>query len=135
MIRAVVDTNILIRSFIKPQGTARPVLGLLRDRRYVLLYSTELVDVLERPRLRVKYRIENEDVEALLRLLLLRGEAVTPGRRIEVCRDPDDDKVLEVAVSGRADVIVTGDDDLLVLHPFEGVGIVGASAFLARLGP
>ncbi len=57
--RAVVDTNILVRAVIKPQGSVGPVLQRLRRREYTLLLSRatldELVDVLHRPRLRVKY--------------------------------------------------------------------------------
>ena len=59
-----------------------------------------------------------------------------PSTHIENCRDPKDNQILEVAVDGKADVIVTGDNDLLVLHPFRGVPIVGPAEFLARLpGP
>ncbi len=47
-----------------------------------------------------------------------------------MCRDPDDDKFLELALSGDADVIVSGDDDLLVLHPFRGIPILSCDAFL-----
>jgi predicted nucleic acid-binding protein len=47
-----------------------------------------------------------------------------------VCRDPDDDKLLEIAVAGNADCLVTGDQDLLILHPFQGVPIITPAAFL-----
>ena len=56
-----------------------------------------------------------------------------PTERIAVCRDPKDDKFLEVAVAGEADVIVSGDQDLLVLHPFGGIPIIPPVAFLRRL--
>lgn len=135
--RVVVDTNILVRSFIKPQGTVGPVLDKLRTSEYILLYSAELleelVDVLGRPRLRTKYQIDDEGVDTLLKLILLRGEEAAPVRRVAACRDPDDDKILEIAVAGGADVVVSGDEDLLVLHPFEGIPIVEAAAFLRML--
>jgi predicted nucleic acid-binding protein len=63
----------------------------------------------------------------------LRGEAVTPIERITACRDPRDDKFLEVAVTGEADVIVSGDQDLLTLHPFAGIPILPPAAFLQML--
>jgi putative PIN family toxin of toxin-antitoxin system len=50
--------------------------------------------------------------------------------RIRECRDPSDDKFLELAVDGRADVILTGDQDLLELHPFRGVAILTPQAYL-----
>jgi predicted nucleic acid-binding protein len=49
---------------------------------------------------------------------------------IRACRDPRDDKFLEVAVHGRADLILTGDSDLLALHPFQGIAILTPAAFL-----
>ncbi len=135
--RAVVDTNILVRALIKPQGTVGPVLRRLREGEYLLLFSesllAELVDVLGRPRIRGKYGIGADDVATVLKLVDLRGELVIPRRRITVCRDAKDNQVLEAATSGRSDVIVTGDDDLLVLDPFEGIPIVTSAAFLALL--
>ncbi|MBI4491680.1 MAG: putative toxin-antitoxin system toxin component, PIN family [Chloroflexi bacterium] len=135
--RAVVDTNILVRAIIRPEGTVGPVVKRLRNRNYTLLYSkpllAELVDVLSRPRIRDKYRLSHEDVGAALRVILRCGEAVAPDRSITACRDPKDNKVLEAATDGKADVIVSGDDDLLVLSPFEGIPIFGPAIFLAML--
>lgn len=114
-----------------------PVLGSLRDGQYTLLHAEslleELVDVLSRPRIRDKYHVADGDIESILLLILLRGEPVNPDRRIAACRDPKDDKFLEVAVAGRADAIVTADEDLLDLNPFEGIPIVGPAAFLDML--
>lgn len=137
MIRAVVDTNVFIRAMIKPLGPAGPVLTKLRDGDYVLLYADQLLDELVAkltlPRIRDKYSLRDEDVETIVALVLLRGQPIIPERRITACRDPKDNIVLEVAVAGQADFIVTGDNDLLVLHPFEGISIVGTSQFLKAL--
>ncbi|HEX5715700.1 MAG TPA: putative toxin-antitoxin system toxin component, PIN family [Thermoanaerobaculia bacterium] len=137
MIRAIIDTNILVRASIRPQGTVGPVLSELRDGKYLLFYSDtllkELIDVLGRPRLRTKYQIGEERIRALLDLILLRGELVVPTRKIDACRDSDDNAVLEAAVAAKADIIVSGDEDLLVLNPFEGIPIVRPSDFLVRL--
>jgi predicted nucleic acid-binding protein len=51
---------------------------------------------------------------------------------IRICRDPRDDKVLEVAVNGGADLIVTGDADLIVLNPFQGIPIIAPADYLSR---
>lgn len=137
MIRAVIDTSILIRALIKPQGTVGPVLQGLRNADFQLLYSdpllAELADVLARPRLRTKYGLTTEDVATVLSLILLRGEPIVPARRIEVCRDPTDNMVLEAAVAGQADAIVRGDKDLLTPNPFEGIPILSPAAFLRML--
>ena len=135
--RAVVDTNVLVRALIKPHGTVGPVLLRLRHGEYTLLYAgsllEELVDVLNRPRIREKYQLTDLDIQTVVSLILLRGEVVVPEERITACRDPKDDKFLEVAVAGKADVIVSGDQDLLVLHPFAGIPIVPPAAFLQML--
>lgn len=135
--RAVVDTNILVRAVIKPQGSVGPVLQRLRRREYTLLLSRatldEMADVLHRPRLRVKYGLSESALRAVIRLVVLRSELVQPDEQVAVCRDPKDDKFLEVAVAGQADVIVSGDEDLLVLDPYAGIPIVSPSKFLAML--
>ncbi len=69
----------------------------------------------------------------MLLLILLRGELVTPSRRTTTCRDPLDDKFLEVAVSGKAGVIISGDEDLIALGTFEGIPIVRPAVFLEML--
>ena len=135
--RAVVDTNILVRAIIRPHGSVGPVLLRLRQGEYTLLYTweslEELIDVLNRPRIRDKYHLTDGDIATVVGLILVRGEEVTPAERISVCRDPKDDKFLEIAVTGEADVIVSGDQDLLVLHPFAGIPIVPPNAFLQML--
>jgi predicted nucleic acid-binding protein len=69
----------------------------------------------------------------VIRLLVLRSELVQSDVPIAVCRDPKDDKFLEVAVAGQADVIVSGDEDLLILDPYAGIPIVSPRGFLAML--
>lgn len=134
--RVILDTNVLVSGFIKPSGTVGAVVDALRDGRFLHLHSRatleELVDVLARPRLEAKYGIRSLDVEAFLKLVLLRGEPVSPTREIHKCRDPKDDKFLELAVAGRADVLVSGDGDLQSLDPFEGVRILSPAVFLER---
>jgi uncharacterized protein len=67
---------------------------------------------------------------ARLAELMAMAELVPITERIAACRDPKDDKFLELAVNGRADVIVSGDADLLVLNPFRGVPIVPPATFV-----
>jgi putative PIN family toxin of toxin-antitoxin system len=134
MIRAVIDTNILIRAFIKPGGTVAPVLEHLRAGDYTLIYSESLLDellgVLALPRIQQKYRVDNASIEALVGLIALRGDLVVPTRRVQVCRDHDDDMVIEAALAGDAQVVATGDDDLLVFHQFETIRFCTPQEFL-----
>lgn len=136
--RAVVDTNVLLRALLRPGGPIEPVFGRLLLAHYILVYSQALLDefieVTGRPRIWARYfRNRHGDVNAAVNLIRVRGQLVVPERRITVCRDPKDNMVLEAAVAGRADLIVSGDQDLLVLHPFEGIPVVGPSRFLALL--
>jgi len=135
--RVVVESNVLVRALIMPYGTVGPVLLRLRHGDYTLLYAQslleELLDVLNQPRIRHKYGLTEEDIQTVVSLILLRGEAMTPEQRISACRDPKDDKFLEVAVAGKADVIVSGDEDLLALHPFAGIPILPPADFLRML--
>ncbi len=136
MIRAVVDTNILIHSLIKPHGTVGPIISRLRDGDYTLVYSAPLVDELvaklSLPRIQVKYHIRLEEIEAFVALIVLQGEKVIPTRKVRVCRDPKDDMFIEAALAGEARVVVTGDDDLLTLKEFETVQFVTPRAFLVN---
>ena len=137
MTRTVVDTNTLVSALIKPRGRLGQLLQHLKDGDFIFLYSRttldELADVLNRPRMRHKYGLSEADIQTVIGLILLRGESVTPVKRLQVCRDPKDNRFLEAALAGRADVIVSGDQDLLVLHPFEGIPIVKPAEFLAML--
>lgn len=135
--RAVIDTGVLVSALIRRQGTTGDVLLALRDGRFTAIYSTdilvEIIDVLGHPDFRQKYHIEPDDISALINLLRLRGELVTPTHKVTACRDPKDDKFLEAALAAKADCIVSGDADLLVLTPFENIPILRAAEFLARL--
>ena len=62
----------------------------------------ELLAKLALPRIRVKYSVTDEDLEALTDLITLRALWVTPARQVQVCRDPDDDMVIEAALAGQA---------------------------------
>lgn len=62
--------------------------------------------------------------------LLKESDLVAITEQIDECRDPSDNKFLELALCGNADVLVTGDNDLLVLNPFRGIAIVTPRDFL-----
>ncbi len=76
--------------------------------------------------------VSKQDRERFMFLLSRIAEPVAIIGRIQVCRDPKDDQLLEVAVNGLADVVLTGDEDLLVLGSFRGVAIVSPADYLAR---
>lgn len=135
--RAVIDTGVFVSALIRKQGTTGDVLRALRDGRFTAIYTTdivvEIIDVLGRAKFRIKYHIEPDDITALVNLIRLRGELVTPTQKVTVCRDPKDDKFLEAAIVAQADCIVSGDADLLDLTPFQEIPILRPAEFFARL--
>lgn len=91
----------------------------------------ELDEVLRRPKFN-KYVPEEKRLE-FLAALVREAAVVEASEVITECRDPKDNKFLELAVSGKASHIITGDADLLTLHPFRGIAIVTPQVFLASL--
>jgi putative PIN family toxin of toxin-antitoxin system len=128
----VVDTNLLISRLLAPRGVAAQAVDHAL-RQGVLLVSdatlAELVDVLWRPKFD-RY-LTREDRQRFVALLAGVTRRVHITRQFDVCRDPRDNKFLDVAFSGQANALVTGDQDLLVLREFQGVPIVTAADFLS----
>lgn len=135
--RVVIDTGVLVSGLIRPRGTTGEVLLALRDGKFTVLYSNEtvmeIIDVLGRDKFRLKYHILPDDISALINLIRLRGEVVVPKQRVADCRDPKDDKFLDVALSGDADRIVSGDLDLLSMNPYRSIPVVTPAEFLAMI--
>jgi uncharacterized protein len=92
----------------------------------------ELDRVLSRPKFD-RY-LHKEERERFLQAFIVEAILIEIVQQVDVCRDPKDNAVLELAVSGGATCIVTGDDDLLVLNPFRGITIATPDQFLSSLG-
>jgi putative PIN family toxin of toxin-antitoxin system len=131
--RVVFDTNVVISGLLSKTSTPAQALELaiLRDE-IVATTATlgELMTKLLSPKFDRYVSRERRDT-LLLRLAPL-VEVVEVVHLVRASRDPKDDKFLEAAVNGRADVLVTGDRDLLDLHPFRGIAILTPADYLAR---
>jgi uncharacterized protein len=130
-LRLVFDTNVLVSALLLSNSKPRQALDLALTRGKLLLSFSvlaELCEVLSRKRFR-KY-IDEEDIRTFVAVLTREAEWVDVDIRITACRDPKDDKFLELAVSGRATHVVTGDSDLLALHPFQGIIITTPQTLL-----
>jgi len=131
--RVVLDTNVLISGALS--HTSTPARALERSiREGQLLASTatlrELMEKLLSPRFD-RY-VSRDTRDALILRLAPLVEIVEVVQLVQASRDPKDDKFLEVALNGRADVIVTVDRDLLELNPFRGIAILTPAAYLER---
>ena len=133
--RVVLDTNVLVSAALKDRSFPAMAVRIAGER-HVLLKSAaterQLFEVLARPYLAA---LIVPAALAWFKKLLATAEAVTIRERIAACRDPTDDKFLELGVNGRADVIVSGDADLLVLNPFREISIVTPAAFVQAAAP
>jgi putative PIN family toxin of toxin-antitoxin system len=131
--RIVFDTNVLISGALSTTSTPSRALEMAVAKGD-LLASTETLRELTEKLLSPKFDayVSREQREALLLRLTPLVEVVTILQTFHASRDSKDDKFLDVAVNGRADVIVTGDGDLLALHPFRGIAIVTPAEYVGR---
>jgi uncharacterized protein len=128
------DTNVYI-SALQFDGRPDEFLGLARQGLVRLAVSEPILAEVRRV-LGDKFRRAPEEVVEADRLIRGFAELVAPTRRLAVVvEDPDDDRILECAVTAGAQVLVSGDKDLLRLGEFEGIAIVTVAAFLARYFP
>ena len=130
-LRVVVDTNVAVSAAMSKNSVPRKILRQAQAHGKVLATIEtleELEEVLYRPKFD-RY-MDDEDRIDFLKEFMERIEQITITESVTECRDPKDDKFLEVAVSGKATHIVTGDADLLVMNPFRGIAIVRPQKFL-----
>ncbi len=140
MLKIVIDTNIWIRSLLGGRVTI-PVLEAWQAGKFQLVVSQALLDefdnVWQRPRLKI--RIKAEQAKTLLEQLRWRGIMVTLTTIPPRCRDPKDHPVLATAIDGKADAVVSGDDDLRaddrLRNEMEGYGVKlwGVNTLLNKL--
>lgn len=130
--RLVADTNVLITAALRANTPPRQTIDVAQNAGGVLLFSeetfTEVHDRLLKPKFD-RY-VTQEDRAAFLGHLIAVSEWVSISQAKLGCRDPDDDKLLETALAGDATCLVTGDRDLLDMHPFRGVPILDPVTFL-----
>jgi len=139
----VVDTNVFVSAFLNLKGAPARVWEAGKAHRYSLVMSPpllrELLEVLSRPRILRVRKTPINDAEMFVREVAAIANLVSVSGSMKVCRDPDDDLVLETAVVGRAGYLVSRDEDVTrdrdVVNQLKrwGVQIVTVSQFLAIL--
>jgi len=131
--RIIVDTNVLISAIIfsgeTPRACLRHVLG-----HHEIIFSNETFAEFKKILLSDKFYRDKFLRYTYVKTIENRGKFVETFHTFKDCRDAKDNMILEAAVSGKADYIITGDKDLLVLSPFRGITILSPGEFLLRVG-
>lgn len=127
----VLDTNTLISAFILPHSTARRAFDKARKSGFLIL-SKETADEFKGVLIRPKF---DKYLPLDLRLEIIDSfdsiaRYIVPKHTVTDCRDEKDNKFLALAITAKANAIITGDNDLLVLNPYQGIPIVNATDFL-----
>jgi uncharacterized protein len=128
-VRVVFDTNILVSALVFPGGRGDAALQRIIEEQDELVLSKPILDEL----LGILARKFSRDAEELARVAVLLSEVATivsPRRRLRVVKDEPDNRVLECALTGRAQAIVTGDHALLALRNFRGVRLLSLRDYM-----
>jgi putative PIN family toxin of toxin-antitoxin system len=134
-LRIVIDTGVSVSAVLLPRSVPRQAFDVAAARGRILVSAetvAELDDVLRRPKFD-KYVSEERRLE-FLAALIRQAEVCDVREPIRACRDPKDNKFLELAVTGLASHIISSDSDLLSLHPFQRIRIVTPREFILTHG-
>jgi len=133
MLNVVVDTNVFVSGLLAP-SLNRDVIIALKNFKFNLIISIELFDELLDVVTRVKFRsiLTHEVVYNLIEIIKTQAKFVNPRQKVSICRDIEDQKILECALEG-ADIIVSSDKDLLILNTFHSIPIITPKDFIDGL--
>ncbi|MBC7625776.1 putative toxin-antitoxin system toxin component, PIN family [Ferruginibacter sp.] len=128
----VIDTNNLISASLIPTSTSRKALEKAMNLGKIAIAPNtqdELLDVIFRKKLD-KYFSDNNERLVIVNILEANAVFFSPEISIDECKDKKDNKFLELAIAAQASCIITGDNDLLVLHSFRNIPILNAFNFI-----
>ncbi|HEY8780418.1 MAG TPA: putative toxin-antitoxin system toxin component, PIN family [Mucilaginibacter sp.] len=128
----VFDTNVLISAALLGNSINAKALDYAVNIGRIIVSEpvlSEFAEVIFRKKFD-KYFLSDDERHEAIDFLAINALVFSPKININACRDPKDNKFLELAIAAEASCIVTGDQDLLVLHPFNGIPIVSAMDFL-----
>lgn len=138
MLKAVVDKNVIVSGAIRKSGPPFAIVSAWRDGQFILVTSRSLIlevaKVLNYPKIKKKYALREDQIEKAVKNLE-NYSVITPGRlSVRVIKeDPDDDMIIQAALEGEAEYIVSGDRHLKALRDYHGIQIVSPTAFLRIL--
>ena len=143
-VRAVIDTNIWVSSLLNPHGYPAKLRKAFEEGLIEVIISEpileEIADVLSRPRIKNKYGVTETDIRELLILIEERSDHVLVSGDINICRDMDDNLIIETALKGKAKYLVSRDDDVkmdIEVTEFlsgSGISVLSVARFLRLMG-
>jgi uncharacterized protein len=128
-VRVVFDTNIFISAFVIPGSLAEKAILKIIEEEDSLLISTAIIDEVLSV-LSSKFGRDREGLSHVAVTLSEFAELVSPARRIKILKDEPDNRILECALYGEADLLVTGDKKILQLGEYKGVKIISLREYL-----
>ena len=136
--RVVLDTNVLVSRFLSPLGNPAAIFQSFQDEVFELILSepilAEFQEVMRYNRLRRLHGLTDAEIAVAAEDFAEFATMIEPTEPLSVVLDdPEDDKFFEAAVTGQAEVIVSGDHHLLELRTYRGIRVVTPAAFLAIL--
>jgi uncharacterized protein len=134
MLRAVLDTNVVVSAHLRPEGQQALILGLAFGRKFRWFVSEALLEEYEGVLRRQRFGLNPQSVTRSIRLIRKTATLAVPKKRLSVTRDPDDNKVIECALEARTDYVVTGNirhfpsrfQDIRVVPPRQFLTLIAA---------
>lgn len=132
-VRIVLDTNVIISAMIF-KGEVSKIVSLWKNGTIIPLFSKETFGEFKKVLTYPKFALSPEEIEVFIEEILPFSEVVDVKEEVSgVCRDPEDDKFLSCAVSGAADMIITGDAGITILRRYRGIPIMTVSGLFRWL--
>lgn len=114
--KVILDTSVLVSALLNPHGYPAKLLALWVQDKFEVIISPQIIEELRKtltaPRLTRKYHLTTIEIERYIELILLRTTTVYPTGKIRLCRDQRDNHILEAALIGKAEAVISRDDDL-----------------------
>ncbi len=135
MIKAVIDTNILVSGLISSKASPAKIISLWRERKFILVVSEEILREVERvlfyPKIFKKYRLDKNSIDKYVKIFRAFTEIAEPKEELRLIKaDESDNKFIEAALAVGAGYVVSGDKHLLEIREFRGIKVIKADEFL-----
>jgi putative PIN family toxin of toxin-antitoxin system len=133
MIRAVIDTNVLVSSLLSPTGNEALLLLAIRNRLVAPSFTEEIIEEYTEVLTRPKFNFPRSQVNDVIALFRENGRLIQPAETTLLSPDPSDTKFLQCAVAGLADFIVTGNKRHFPASPYGSTYVVSAGELLSQI--